>query len=101
MSLSLLHLQIALLGLNRPMGGCLEQSITDGTGRAPAGRKGSPENHRMGKGNNCPAASSTELPGAACASAGAGILQGCGNINVEIRARGLPSTGAVLSLPLK
>lgn len=74
-SLSPLRLQIVLLGLNRPTGICPEQSITGDTGRATAGRKGSRETRRSGKGNNSFAGGGTKLPGAACVSAGAGILQ--------------------------
>lgn len=74
-SLSPLRLQIVLLGLNRPTGICPEQSITGDTGRATAGRKGSRETCRSGKGNNSFAGGGTKLPGAACVSAGAGILQ--------------------------
>lgn len=63
------------------------------------GSKGSPENHRSHQGNNSPAGDGTELPGAACISAGAGILQGHRNTNVKIRAGGLPAALAVLSFP--
>lgn len=98
-SLSLSRLQIVLLGLNRPTGVCLEQSITGDIGGTTVGSKGSPENHRSHQGNNSPAGDGTELPGAACISAGAGILQGHRNTNVKIRAGGLPAALAVLSFP--
>lgn len=100
-SLSPPRLRIVLLGLNRPTGVCLEQSIAGGTGGGTAGRKGSPENRRSGEGNNSPAGGGTKPLGAACLSAGAGILQGRRNTNVEIRARGLPGALAALSFPPK